>query len=338
MHQLLTRSLTTVSLVLALVILAGCNGSDEALVVYSGRTENLIGPLIDRFSSQSGIEVQVRYDDSANLALLIDQEGSRSPADVFISQSPGAVGFLAGQDRLTPIDAEVLELVQPRFRNADGLWVGLSGRVRTIVYNPELIDPTRLPDSVFDLTDVSFRGDVGLAPENGSFQDFVTAMRQISGDDVAASWLESMAANDSQAYANNSAIVEAVRRGEIPLGLVNHYYNLRAIAEDPNTITENYFFPDGDIGSLLIVTAIAQLRSSDQGDLAKQFIAFMLSDEAQTFFSTETLEYPLINGVAPSPLLPDLNDLEISTYDFDSLGGGLEATKEMIRQSGLEGN
>ncbi|MBT8199747.1 MAG: ABC transporter substrate-binding protein, partial [Acidimicrobiia bacterium] len=114
--------------------------------------------------------------------------------------------------------------------------------------------------------------------------------------------------------------------------------NLRAIAEDPNTITQNYFFPDGDIGSLLIVTAIARLRSSDHGDLAEQFIAFMLSDEAQTFFSTETLEYPLISGVAPSPLVPDLADIEISTYDFDNLGGGLEATKEMIRQSGLEGN
>lgn len=338
MLRLLTRSLASVAVIFAMVGIAGCSGSDEALVVYSGRTENLIGPLIDRFSEQTGIDVQVRYDDSANLALLIDQEGSRSPADVFISQSPGAVGFLAGKDRLTPIDAKVLELVPARFRNADGLWVGLSGRVRTIVYNPELIDPSQLPDSVFDLTDVSFMGDVGLAPENGSFQDFVTAMRQISGDDVTADWLEAMSANDAQAYANNSAIVEAVRRGEIPLGLVNHYYNLRAIAEDPNTITQNYFFPDGDIGSLLIVTAIARLRSSDRGDLAEQFIAFMLSDEAQTFFSTETLEYPLISGVAPSPLVPDLADIEISTYDFDNLGGGLEATKEMIRQSGLEGN
>ncbi|NNC43797.1 MAG: extracellular solute-binding protein, partial [Acidimicrobiia bacterium] len=243
MLRLLTRSLASVAVIFAMVGIAGCSGSDEALVVYSGRTENLIGPLIDRFSDQTGIEVQVRYDDSANLALLIDQEGSRSPADVFISQSPGAVGFLAGKDRLTPIDAKVLELVPARFRNAGGLWVGLSGRVRTIVYNPELIDPSQLPDSVFDLTDVSFMGDVGLAPENGSFQDFVTAMRQISGDDVTADWLEAMSANDAQAYANNSAIVEAVRRGEIPLGLVNHYYNLRAIAEDPNTITQNYFFP-----------------------------------------------------------------------------------------------
>ncbi len=329
------RSLALVAI--AFVGLAACGSSDEALVVYSGRTENLIGPLIDQFSEETGITVEVRYDDSANLALLIDQEGSRSPADVFISQSPGAIGFLAGQDLLAPLDDEVLQMVSDVYRNANGLWVGMSGRVRAVVYNPDLIGESDLPDSIFDLTDVAYRGMVGVAPENGSFQDFVTAMRQINGDEVTADWLQGMADNDAQPYANNSAIVEAVGRGEIPLGLVNHYYNLRAIAEDPSTITKNYFFPNGDIGSLVITTAIGQLASSDREDAARRLISFMLSQSAQGFFSEETLEYPLISGVAPSPLLPDLGEIGAATYDFDSLGGGLEATKELISQSGLEG-
>lgn len=307
------------------------------MVVYSGRTENLIGPLLEQFSNESGIAVEVRYDDSANLALLIEQEGDRSPADVFISQSPGAIGFLAGKGLLAPIPEYVLGRVPAQFRNASGLWVGMSGRVRTIVYNPELIDESELPASVFELTDVAFRGKVGLAPENGSFQDFVTAMREIHGDQATLSWLEGMAANDAQSYAKNSAIVEAVGRGEVPIGLVNHYYNLRAIAEDPETVTRNYFFPDGDIGSLLIATAIGKLSSSDDSEAADELIAFMLGQSAQTFFSQETLEYPLISGVAPSPLLPGLEDIGAATYDFDDLGGGLERTKELIGQSGLEG-
>ncbi len=307
------------------------------MVVYSGRTENLIGPLLEQFSNESGIAVEVRYDDSANLALLIEQEGDRSPADVFISQSPGAIGFLAGKGLLAPIPEDVLGRVPAQFRNASGLWVGMSGRVRTIVYNPELIDESELPASVFELTDVAFRGKVGLAPENGSFQDFVTAMREIHGDQATLSWLEGMAANDAQSYAKNSAIVEAVGRGEVPIGLVNHYYNLRAIAEDPETVTRNYFFPDGDIGSLLIATAIGKLSSSDDSEAADELIAFMLGQSAQTFFSQETLEYPLISGVAPSPLLPGLEDIGAATYDFDDLGGGLERTKELIGQSGLEG-
>lgn len=318
--------------------LAACTSAPTALVVYSGRSENLISPLIDDFSAQTSIEVEVRYDDSANLALLIEQEGERSPADVFISQSPGAVGFLSGAGLLERIDPEVLSLVPEQFRNADGRWIGMSGRVRTIVYNPELIDEADLPSSVFELTDAGFRSLVGIAPENGSFQDFVTAMRELHGDDATLAWLEAMAANDAQPYAKNSAIVEAVGRGEVPLGLVNHYYNLRAIAEDPSTVTRNYFFPGGDIGSLLITTAIGTLSSSDNQDAALEFVSFMLGADAQTFFAEQTLEYPLITGVAPSPLLPDLSEIEVVTYDFDNLGGGLERTKDLISQSGLEGN
>jgi len=231
-----------------------------------------------------------------------------------------------------------LSLVPEQFRNADGRWIGMSGRVRTIVYNPELIDEADLPSSVFELTDAGFRSLVGIAPENGSFQDFVTAMRELHGDDATLAWLEAMAANDAQPYAKNSAIVEAVGRGEVPLGLVNHYYNLRAIAEDPSTVTRNYFFPGGDIGSLLITTAIGTLSSSDNQDAALEFVSFMLGADAQTFFAEQTLEYPLITGVAPSPLLPDLSEIEVVTYDFDNLGGGLERTKDLISQSGLEGN
>lgn len=324
-------------LVLA-VLVAACGGESTSLVLYSGRSENLISPLIADFTSETGIEVEVRYDDSANLALLIDQEGERSPADVFISQSPGAVGFLAGAGLLQPIEDDVLGLVSTEFRNSDGLWIGMSGRVRTIVYNPDLIAEGDLPDSVFGLTDAAFRGLVGIAPENGSFQDFVTAMREIHGDDATFAWLEGMAANDAQPYAKNSAIVEAVGRGEVPLGLVNHYYNLRAIAEDPDTVSRNYFFPNGDIGSLLITTAAGTLASSDSPESASALISFMLGQEAQSFFSEETLEYPLISGISPSPLLPNLADIEVATYDFDNLGGGLERTKELIAQSGLEGN
>ncbi len=219
-------------IVLALTA-SGCGGGADTLTIYSGRTENLIGPLLEGFAEETGIDVEVRYGQSADLALLIDQEGDRSPADIFISQSPGAVGFLAGNDRLGAISSEVLDLVPAEFRNADGAWVGMSGRVRVIVYNEDLVDPATLPQSVFELTDERFRGQVAVAPPNGSFQDFVTAMRETHGDEVTLEWLEGLVANDAQIYANNTSIVQAVGRGDVPMGLVNHYYNYRAQAEDP---------------------------------------------------------------------------------------------------------
>ena len=326
-----------IAAVLGLVTVS-CSGGDETLTVYSGRTENLIGPILEDFTEATGIEVEVRYGKSADLALLIDEEGDRSPADLFISQSPGAIGFLAGEGRLRPIAQDALRAVPGEFRNAGGLWVGMSGRVRVIVYNRDLVNPSELPGSVFELTDERYRGKVGVAPANSSFQDFVTAMREIHGAEATLEWLTGLVTNQARTYANNTAIVQAVGRGDVPMGLVNHYYNLRAKAEDPATPSENYFFPDGDMGSLLIVTAIGVLTTADNPDLADRLVEFMLSEPAQRFYSEQTFEYPLSSGVEPSPALPPLAGIEVATYDFDRLGGGLERTKELIDESGLEGS
>ena len=335
-----TRPWGLIGIVLvALAVLAASCGSSgkDSITVYSGRSEKLISPILDMFTEDTGIKVNVRYGQSAELALLIEQEGDRSPADVFISQSPGAMGYVQQLGMLHTLGDDITALVPAEFANADGQWVGMSGRVRVIVYNKDLIDPADLPDSVFDLTDAIFRGKVGVAPANGSFQDFVTAMREIEGDDKALEWLDGLVANDAQTYANNTAILAAVSRGEIPLGLVNHYYNSRALAEDPSLPTENYFLKNGDIGSLVIVTAVGIVRSDSTNlDAAEQLIAFLLGERAQTFFSENTFEYPLASGVAAAGDLPVLADLEVATYDLDRLGGGLTRTKELIDQSGLE--
>ena len=329
------RSAVAILMVVLGLVGTSCGGEEDVITVYSGRTSNLIGPLLEEFARSTGIDIEVRYGQSADLALLIHQEGDRSPADVFISQSPGAVGFLAGEGRLRPIGEKVLSLVPEGFRSAGGLWVGISGRVRVIVYNRDLVDSAELPASVFELTEERFRGRVAVAPANGSFQDFVTAMRETHGDEATLAWLEGLVTNDARTYANNTSIVQAVGRGDIPMGLVNHYYNFRSKAEDPAVASENYYFPDRDIGSLLIVTAIGVVSTTDDPDLADRLVEYMLSEPAQRFYSEKTFEYPLTAGVAPSGL-PPLAGIEVATYDFDRLGGGLERTKELIDESGLE--
>ncbi|MGI9649515.1 MAG: iron ABC transporter substrate-binding protein [Acidimicrobiia bacterium] len=330
----LSKSWPALLVVMALAISA-C-GAGDPVTVYSGRTENLIEPLLEAFTEETGIEVAVKYGNSADLALLISEEGARTPADVFISQSPGAVGFLVEAGMMGGLDSGLLDLVEPRFRNGDGRWVGLSGRVRVLVFNQEMVDPTDLPNSVFDLTEPKFEGRIGLAPANGSFQDFVTAMREIHGDDRTLTWLQGLEANNAATYQNNTAIVQAVGRGEVAMGLVNHYYNFRIRAEDPAHPTGNYYFPGGDIGSLLIATAAGVLADSDQAADANRLIEYLLGAEAQSFFAEETLEYPLAAGVPPAGSLPALETLNAATYDFDRLGGGLERTRELIDASGLE--
>jgi iron(III) transport system substrate-binding protein len=328
------RRLLPALLVLGLLATA-CGEDRDALTIYSGRTENLVGPLLEQFHEETGIPIDVKYGDSAELALLLAEEGERSPADVFLSQSPGATGFLAEQDLLTVIDQGALDLVDARFRHSGGRWLGVSGRQRVLVYNAELVDEAELPDSVFDLTEQPWAGEVAVAPENGSFQDFVTAMRQLEGEETTQAWLDAMAAADAPTYANNNAIVEAVGRGEVPLGLVNHYYNYRFLAEDPDLPSRNHRFDGDDVGALLIPSTISILAASDHRAV-DEFVRFLLSEEAQRYFAAETFEYPLAAGVEPAVDLPPLATLDVPAYDFDELGGGLERTVELIRDSGLD--
>lgn len=325
-----------VTIGLAAPALGACSsGGDDRLVVYSGRTENLVGPLLEDFSEETGIGIDVRYGDSADLALLIDEEGDRTPADVFISQSPGAVGYLDAAGRLGALPDDVVELVPEGDAAADGSWVGLSGRVRTLVYNTDLVEPADLPASVLDLTDATYAGQVAVAPTNGSFQDFVTVLRHELGDDEARAWLDGIAAGDPPTFDNNTAIVEAVGRGEVPMGLVNHYYAFRARAEAPDLPVENHFFPDGDFGSSLLVTAASVVEGTDAGDDAERLVEFLLSDQAQEFFSEETFEYPLAGDAPPNPALPPFEEISKTRVELDELGGGLEATTAMIDESGL---
>lgn len=330
--------ITTLLLPLLALGLLGssCSTDSERLTVYSGRTQDLISPLLQQFSEETGIKIDVRYGDSADLALLIDTEGEQTDTDVFISQNPGAVGFLDAQQRLTQLDDDELALVDEQFRSDTGDWVGLSGRVRVLVYNTDLVDESELPESVLDLTGEEFRGRVAVAPTNGSFQDFVTAMRVELGEDVAAEWLDGMAANDARPYSNNTAIVEAVTRGEIEMGLVNHYYLERALAEDPDLPGANHFFAEGDMGSLLITTAASIVEGTDRRDEARALVDYLLSEAAQEFFSNETFEYPLARGVQPNEALPPLDSIPTTSIDLDALGGGLARTAEIIQDSGLD--
>jgi iron(III) transport system substrate-binding protein len=325
--------------VLAAAGLSACSsGGADRVTIYSGRTQELIAPLLEQFAEESGIGIDVRYGDSPDLALLLAEEGDKTPADVFLSQSPGAIGFVDSEEMLTRLPDSILEQVPERFRAADGDWVGTSGRVRVLVYNKDAVSADELPQSVYDVTKPEYRGRVGIAPPNASFLDFVTSMRELEGDEKTLRFLEDLEANDVRTYQNNIAIVDAVNRGEIDMGLVNHYYNEQAKAEDPGLASENFVFPNGDIGALILVTTAGVLKASDNRDGAEQLVDFLLSKQAQEYFAKETFEYPLAAGVQPTVKdLPPLSEIQAPRLELSSLGDKLKTTRELIQQAGLEG-
>ncbi len=310
----------------------------QTVTVYSGRTEALIKPVLDAFACETGTKVDVRWGDSTELALTINTEGDRTSADVYLSRSPGPVGFLEANGHLGTISDEVLSLVAPNNRSATNTWVGFSGRKRVLVYNIDTVSADELPNSVFELTDPNYKGRVALPATNGSFVDWFTVFRDQYGDDVATQWLNDMVANDATFYPNNRAIVEAASRGEIDMGLVNHYYNYQeAAAAGDDHRAANHDFDDDDIGSLLIITAAAITATSDNVEAAENLLTYMLSEPVQQYFSNETFEYPLAAGVAPADILPplDLDSSGSGSVSYDDLGGGFEQTTAIIEASGI---
>jgi iron(III) transport system substrate-binding protein len=316
-------------------VAASCGGgSDDPLTVYSGREEELVAPLLEQFTEETGIEVEVRYGDSAELAATIAEEGENSPADVFFAQDPGSLGSVDAQ--LAELPAETLERVAARFRDADGRWVGTSGRSRVIAYNTDELSEDDVPDSVFDLTDPSWKGRIGIAPTNASFQAFVTAMRLSKGDEATRQWLLDLEENDPKEYERNTLIVEAVAAGEVDLGLVNHYYLYVVKEEQPDAPVANHFLEAGDPGALVSVAGAGVLASSDQTDDAEQFVDFLLSDAGQRFYvdEAEEAEYPLVDGIEPKEGLPPLADLTGPDVELTAFGAELESTIELLRETG----
>ena len=314
-----------------------CADSDgRGLTVYSGRTENLIQPVLDAFECETGVDVAVRWGASTDLALLLAEEGDRTSADVYLSRSPGPVGFLENKDLLATVDGEVTGLVDAQNRSDSQTWVGFTGRKRVLVYNVDNVSDDELPASVFDLTDERYRSRVAIPATNGSFVDWFTVFRYQHSDDTATQWLDDMVANDASYYPNNRSIVEAAGRGEIDMGLVNHYYQHQvAEALGDGHRAANWDFDGNDIGSLLIITAATVTAASEHAATANEFIAYLLSTPVQQYFSNETLEYPLAAGVAPAVVLPPAMGPEVGSLDFDALGDGFARSTQIIEASGI---
>jgi iron(III) transport system substrate-binding protein len=336
------------------VVLAGCGSGGDAsapvaspapapspapdaagpLVVYSGRNENLVGALFEAFSAATGIPVEVRYGDTAELAIQIVEEGQRSPADVYFGQDAGALGALQAEGRLAALPEDLLALVDPRYRSREGRWIGITGRSRNLVVSTTLLDPADVPSSVLDLVDPRWRGLVGWASTNGSYQAFVTAMRVIEGEAATRAWLEGMLANGVQDYKNNTAIVEAVGRGEIAIGLTNNYYLPRFTAEDPEFPAVNVYLP-GDVGGIVNVAGVGVIASSARPRAAVELVRFLLSEEVQSAFGArvDAAEFPLRRGVG-SELLPPLDGLGAPDLDLSRLED-LRGTLALLTEVGV---
>ncbi|MCK8825979.1 iron ABC transporter substrate-binding protein [Fuchsiella alkaliacetigena] len=338
------KALTVLALVMVLVtgIIIGCSpdSEQEEITIYSGRSENLIGPAFEKFTAETGIEVNVRYGDTAELAATILEEGENTPADVFFAQDAGALGALAQANRLQVLPEEYLEQVDSRLRSPDGEWLGTSGRARVVAYNTDNVDQDELPDSIWGFTEPEWEGRIGWAPANGSFQAFVTALRVLEGEEKAEEWLRGIQDNNPYEYHNNTSTVEGVGRGEADVGFVNHYYLFRFLAEEGEDFPVRHLYTSGDAGSMINIAGVGVLDVASNDDNVNRLIEFLLTEEMQKHFIEENHEYPVVKGMDivdfidvedDSKLIPlaEINAPEMDLSDIDDLEGTLELLSEV---------
>ncbi|WP_414563778.1 MULTISPECIES: iron ABC transporter substrate-binding protein [unclassified Anabaena] len=305
----------------------------KTLTIYSGRDEEIMKPLMEKATKDLGMNIEVRYGDSTELAIALIEEGKNSRADVFYAQDAGSLGAVAREERTLPLPNQLLNQVDTRFRSPSGQWVGISGRARVIDFNTKLVKPSELPTSVMQLSDRKWRGKVGWAPTNGSFLSFVTAMRLMEGNQKTLDWLKAMKANGARSYSKNSAIVEALGRGEIALGLVNNYYLYRFTKTNPNFPVAIHH-TKGDAGSLINIAGLAVLKTTDQKSDAEKFVAYMLKPEIQKFITENFYEYPLVKGISVSQKQMPLEQLQPPNLDLSNLSD-LKGTLTLIQDANL---
>ena len=344
------KLITCLLMIVASTILVACGGeqpvetdtdtaaASNSLVVYSGRKDSLVQPIIDRFSEATGIEVEVRYGKTAEMAGVLMEEGVNSPADVFYAQDPGGLGAVQDAGMLAGLPDNILTQVPARFASETGEWVGISGRARVVVYNTDSItDPAnQLPEDLWGFTEPEWNGRLGWAPTNGSFQAMVTALRATWGDAKTTEWLEGIQANNPLVYPKNTPIVAAAAAGEIDAGLVNHYYLYRFINEEGEGFkARNYFLPSGGPGSLIMVSGVGLLNTAPNAENAQKFINFLLSPEAQSYFSSETFEYPVVDGIET------IVDTSLEELDAQAIGipladlADLQGTQDLLLDLGI---
>jgi iron(III) transport system substrate-binding protein len=281
----------------------------------------------------------VKNDDEDVLTAQIEQEGSRSPADVFYTENSNWLQQLADRHLLSSVDSATLASVPTQDSATDGDWVGVSARISVLVYNTAKVTAAQLPTSVLGLADPKWKGKLELAPAETDFWPIVSSIAKADGTAATLAWLKAIKANagDDGNVPDNETLVSDVSKGTAQLGLINHYYFFRLGSEvgRAKVHADIAYFAPQDPGYVEDISGAAVLKSSKHQAAAQKFVAFITSEAGQKVIAKgASFEYPIHPGVAANPELKPLADLQPNSFSPADLGTGLDA-KKLLQQAGL---
>ncbi|MES2094658.1 MAG: iron ABC transporter substrate-binding protein [Actinomycetota bacterium] len=322
--------------VATVTVLAGCanatpsakkgvgSGPSGAITVYNAQHEDLTQAWADEFTKQTGVTVTLRNGDDSELGNQLVQEGSASPADVFLTENSPAMNLVDNATLFAPVDAATLAQVPQAYRPSSGRWTGVAARSTVLVYNPTLLSESQLPASLLDLADASWKGRWAASPSGPDFQAIVGALLTLKGEKATTAWLASMKQN-ATVYKSNSAVMKAVNAGQIPAGVIYHYYWFgdQAGTGENSDNTKLYYFKNQDPGAFVSTSGAGVLKTAKNPVAAQAFLKYITGKSGQGILqkasSSEAFEYPVASGVTPNTALVPLRDLDAPVLDPSQL-------------------
>ncbi len=328
----------------ACVAVAGCGGASGSggkgtLVIYSAQHPETTAAIVSAFTKQTGITVALKNDNEDVLTAQLEQEGTRSPADVFYTENSNWLQQLDDKGLLASVDAATLAQVPGRVNAANGRWLGVSGRFSALIYNPSKISASQLPTSAMDLADPRYKGKLELAPAETDFWPIITSIIRARGRQAALTWLQGLKANagSDDHTPDNETLVGDVSKGSADMGLINHYYffRIRSQSSAGSFHAKLAFFAPRDPGFVEDISGAGILKSAPHPAAAQRFLAFLVSRAGQSVIAhSASYEYPLVSGVAPNPALPPVSTLKPNPITPAEIGTGTDA-RDLLRQAGL---
>jgi len=341
-NRTLGRHPFSVGLVLAILLVANGGAfayAADTLTVYSGRAERLIKPVLDTFQAKTGISIRMLTSGSTELLNRLQAEGPRTPADVFITNEAGTLERARELRLLRPLNIEEVERTIPSpFRAPDNSWVGLSGRIWVIVYNTALVDPDNL-DSLLDVANPQWKGKLAIPTAGNEYlQAGVSVIRAAKGEEAAETFLRGIKDNAGNfVFGKNRQIVDAVAKGKVALGIVNHYYIFRHLEKHPKApiallLTDQG--PDG-MGTIMNAAGIGVIAPTSHLPEAQRLVQFLVSQTGQKMFAELNKEYPLYSAVETNSSLPPRKSFRVAEVPLARLAELREPTMTLIERVGL---
>ncbi len=328
-------AIAVIMVIAASTTMAACGGDGDALIVYNAQHEDLMTDMASAFTAETGIQVKLRSGEDFELANQLVEEGSGSPADVFVTENSPAMTLVDSNDGFAKVDAATLAQIPSRFAPSDGDWTGFAARSTVLVYDTRKPSAGELPASIMDLADPKWKGKIGIAAAGADFQAIVSGVVAVEGEAAASQWLEGLKAN-AKIYQNNVAVMKAANDGEIEAGVTYHYYRYKDQAESGGNSdnTALHFFGGKDAGAFLSVSGAGVLKSSGRQAEAQQFVRFLSGKGGQQVLAdSDAFEYAIGEGAASNAKLKPLAELDPPDVDIATLNG--PRVVELMQQAGL---